>query len=144
MKTSRSDQMTLLIDADDTLWENNIYFEEAIEAFIDFLDHSSLDRDQVRAAIDEIERANATVHGYGSRGFAANLTLCYQHLAERKIGEADLATIMGFGEQILVQDVRLIEGVEETLAVLAGRHRLVVFTKGHAGRAADEDRPLGT
>jgi phosphoglucomutase len=30
---------TLLIDADDTLWENNIYFERAIAAFISFLDH---------------------------------------------------------------------------------------------------------
>ena len=27
----------LLIDADDTLWENNIYFERAIHAFIEFL-----------------------------------------------------------------------------------------------------------
>jgi len=29
----------LLIDGDDTLWENNVYFEQAIEAFIDFLGH---------------------------------------------------------------------------------------------------------
>ena len=25
----------LLIDGDDTLWENNVYFEAAIEAFLD-------------------------------------------------------------------------------------------------------------
>ena len=30
---------TLLIDADDTLWENNIYFERAIARFISFLNH---------------------------------------------------------------------------------------------------------
>ena len=30
---------TLLIDADDTLWENNIYFERAITAFISYLNH---------------------------------------------------------------------------------------------------------
>lgn len=34
--------MNLLIDADDTLWENNIYFERAFDAFCDFLDHSAL------------------------------------------------------------------------------------------------------
>jgi len=28
---------TFLIDADDTLWENNIYFERAIANFISFL-----------------------------------------------------------------------------------------------------------
>ena len=32
----------LIIDADDTLWENNIYFEKAFEEFCQFLDHSSM------------------------------------------------------------------------------------------------------
>ena len=131
VKTSQSNPQTLLIDADDTLWENNIYFEQATEGFIDYLDHSTLDREQVRAAIDEIEIANAAVHGYGSRSFAKNLIHCYQHLAEREIGEEDLATILGFGEMILAQEIRLIDGVEETLEQLASRHRLIMFTKGH-------------
>ena len=39
----------LLVDADDTLWENNIYFEQAIHTFISFLDHSRLSREEVRA-----------------------------------------------------------------------------------------------
>jgi len=32
-----SKSQALLIDADDTLWENNIYFERAIADFISFL-----------------------------------------------------------------------------------------------------------
>ena len=46
----------LLIDADDTLWENNIYFEHAIHAFIEFLNHSRLSPTEVRAVLDEAER----------------------------------------------------------------------------------------
>ena len=38
----------LLIDADDTLWENNIYFERAFDEFAGFLDHSSMTPRQVR------------------------------------------------------------------------------------------------
>ena len=34
----------LIIDADDTLWENNIYFERAFDEFVEFLDHSLLAR----------------------------------------------------------------------------------------------------
>ena len=34
----------LLIDADDTLWENNIYFERAFDEFVAFLDHSAMTR----------------------------------------------------------------------------------------------------
>ncbi len=125
------DTQTLLIDADDTLWENNIYFEQAIEGFIDFLDHSQLSRDQIRAAIDEIELANASVNGYGSEGFAKNLRQCYEHLVERNISDYDLATVIGFGQQILSQDVRLIDGVAQTLERLSTRHHLVIFTKGN-------------
>ena len=53
----------LIVDADDTLWENNIYFERAFDEFIDFLGHSSLGPREVRAILDEIETANAKIHG---------------------------------------------------------------------------------
>ena len=51
--------MNLLIDADDTLWENNIYFERAFDAFCDFLDHSALTPPEVREVLNEIELVNA-------------------------------------------------------------------------------------
>jgi putative hydrolase of the HAD superfamily len=70
----------LLIDADDTLWENNIYFERAFDDFIDFLDHSQLGPTEVRAILDEIELANIKVHGYGAQNFARNLCECYERL----------------------------------------------------------------
>jgi len=54
----------LVIDGDDTLWENNVFFEDAAEAFIDFLDHSSLTRDQVRAALDEVHVVDVDLGGY--------------------------------------------------------------------------------
>ena len=124
-------RQTLIIDADDTLWENNIYFDRAVEAFLDFLAHSALSRVEVRAVLDEIELANLGVHGYGSAAFARNMAQCYEHLAERQIAAADLATVMGFGEQILRQEIEVIADVEATLAELAPRHDLVLFTKGH-------------
>src|SRR5215475_4083775 len=91
----------LIIDADDTLWENNIYFERAFAEFVDFLNHSSLSPVDVRALLDEIETANARVHGYGSTSFGNNLRQCYTDLAEREICEGDLRTVMSFAERIL-------------------------------------------
>lgn len=121
----------LIIDADDTLWENNIYFERAFDRFVEFLDHSALPADEVREVLDEIERVNAQVHGYGSLNFARNLRTCYERLAERAIRPVDLNTVMGFAERILEQPIELIEGVPETLEYLAARHGLTLFTKGH-------------
>ena len=121
---------SLIFDADDTLWENNIYFEEAFERFCDYLDHSALTSDQVRAVLDEIEMANAKIHGYGSKNFARNLATCMQHLAERHVSEADLKTVQEFAHAILDKPMELIDGVEETIAKLSERHTLTIFTKG--------------
>ncbi len=122
----------LIFDADDTLWENNVYFERAIEEFLDVLDHSTLTREEARAALDEIERANAATRGYGARAFAANLRDCYEHLAERHLDEDEIDLVLGFAERILAQEIELIAGVAETLPRLAERHDLTLLTKGHA------------
>ena len=129
-------KQNLIIDADDTLWENNIYFERAFEQFVAFLAHSSMAPQEVRDILDEIERTNAKIHGYGSVNFGRNLAECYRHLAEREISEADLATVINFAERILECPMEVIEGVAETLEYLAGRHDLTLFTKGHV----DEQR----
>ena len=121
----------LIFDADDTLWENNIYFERAFEEFVAFLDHSSLTARQVRDALDEIEAANNRIHGYGSLNFGRNLRQCYQRLAEREIREEDLKTVVRFAERILDCPMEVIPGVPETLEYLAPRHDLTLFTKGH-------------
>jgi len=131
MSPLRVANQTLLIDADDTLWENNIYFEQAVDAFISFLDHSTLSSEQVRSVLDEIELANVAFNGYGSLGFGKHLQMCYEHLVDRHVNDDDLATILGFAEQILLQDIDLLPGVAETLDELSGRHQLVMFTKGN-------------
>lgn len=121
----------LIFDADDTLWENNVYFERAIEEFLDILDHSTLTRAEARAALDEIERANAATRGYGARAFAANLRDCYEHLAEHRLDADEIELVLGFAERILAQEIELIAGVAETLPLLAERHDLTLLTKGH-------------
>jgi len=126
----------LIFDADDTLWENNIYFERAFEEFVEFLAHSSLTAAQVRDVLDEIEAANNRIHGYGTLNFARNLRETYEHLAEREVREEDVRTVVGFAERILQSPMQVIEGVPETLAYLAPKHDLTLFTKGHV----DEQR----
>ena len=125
-------RQNLIIDADDTLWENNIYFEQAFDAFIDFLNHSTLSGPEIRAILDEIELANILVHGYGAANFARNLCQCYERLAERDVAAGDLDLIMRLAEEIMSQPIEIIDGVAETLEYLASRHDLTLFTKGHA------------
>jgi len=126
-----AERQHLIIDADDTLWENNIYFERAFDNFCDFLAHSRMSPAEVRAVLDEIETVNNKIHGYGTANFARNLTECYHKLVERDVGQEDLPMIMSFTEQILHHPIQLIAGVEETLEYLSLRHDLTLFTKGN-------------
>ena len=121
----------LIIDADDTLWENNIFFEKAFDEFVDFLAHSQMTPPQVRDVLDAIEAVNAKIHGYGSMNFGRNLVRTYEKLAQRPIGDRDLATVVAFAERILDHPIILRPGVDDTLGYLSGKHELTLFTKGH-------------
>jgi putative hydrolase of the HAD superfamily len=116
----------LLIDADDTLWENNIYFEQAIHAFIEFLNHSSLSPVEVRAVLDEVER----LMGYGSANFTNSLVETYRRLAEKDIRDEDARHVRQLGEQLRSHPLQLLDGVKETLDYLSTRYDLVMLTKG--------------
>jgi len=150
----RASRQHLVIDGDDTLWENNIFFEAAAEAFIDYLDHSTLTREQVRAALDEVERVNLPRHGYGSAAFGRNLQETFRRLAEGQVLDHELEHLAELGRQVVAQPVQLLAGVEETLVELRGRHDLTLFTKGEqeeqelkverSGLAAHFDRVIVT
>lgn len=126
-----AERQHLIIDADDTLWENNIYFERAFDSFVEFLNHSHLSPEEIRAALDEIELANAKAHGYGALNFARNLCQCYERLVQRHVAPGDAEQIMDLAQGIMEQPIQVIEGVPETLEYLASRHDLILFTKGN-------------
>ena len=122
---------TLLIDADDTLWENNVYFEEAIAGFVERLNHQRLSPPEVRQLLYQVERETILEHGYGSHSFAHSLVKCFEQLSEAPITPALHEFIWGFAHRISSYPVQLIPGVPETLEYLSGRHQLLMVTKGN-------------
>jgi putative hydrolase of the HAD superfamily len=121
---------TLWIDADDTLWENNIYFEQVFEEFVGLVGHPRLGAGAIRAVLDEIELANRARQGYGALSFAGNLRQCYERITGRPAEGTVKQAISELAERILKQPIVLLPGVKETLPYLAARHRLMLFTKG--------------
>ena len=127
---------TLLIDADDTLWENNIYFERAIAAFISYLNHHEYSHEQVREKLNEVERENVRQHGYGLVSFRRALVTCFERLSTGPMTPEKHERIMSFAQSIADQEIELLEGVAETLPVLASRHKLILMTKGNQAEQA--------
>ena len=129
---------TLLIDADDTLWENNIYFERAIASFISLLDHHTYRVEEIREHLIRVERATITERGYGVHSFRQSLVTCFEELSGQPIAPEQHKCIISFAQAIVDQEIELLPSVAGTLAELASRHRLLLVTKGDLTEQMDK------
>ena len=129
---------TLLFDADDTLWENNVHFERAIAAFISYLDHRVHTTEEVREHLNAVERKTVQQFGYGLKSFRRSLIQCFEDLSDLPVTEERHQRILSFVDSIATQEMELLPGVADTLAQLASRHRLILVTKGDSEEQLDK------
>jgi putative hydrolase of the HAD superfamily len=117
---------TLLIDADDTLWENNIYFERVAAEFFAKLAAAGVPEPRAQTVLWQTEQRNIKTTGYGSQAFCASL-----HEVARALGAPELEPWIQEREQwIFHHPIELMPGVAEALPVLQTRNRLILVTKG--------------
>lgn len=124
---------TLLIDADDTLWENNIFYEACLDDFASLMSEQGFDPGEAEQTADRVERERIPQVGYAVEEFARSLVIAYRHLChryDRPFDEDVAAAIMEIGQRPAEYPILLLDGVEETLERLSGRYRLHLLTKG--------------
>lgn len=122
--------VTLLIDADDTLWENNIYFMEVTERFLDEMERLGVEREAARVHLSETERRNIPLHGYGSAAFAHSLGEAFQALAppdDSITAEGLVALARAIHER---DEMEILPGVAQALRHLSQTAQLILVTKG--------------
>jgi putative hydrolase of the HAD superfamily len=124
------DRQTLIFDADDTLWENNVIFERVVDDFVAWVAHPTLDETEIRRILAEIEEANIVTHGYGSTVFLRSLAECFTRLTENPVGAAEQRQLDRFTAAFASGRVELLPAVADVLAELSARHELFLMTKG--------------
>jgi putative hydrolase of the HAD superfamily len=129
-------RQVLLIDADDTLWENNVFFEKTIEHFVTQLETLGYTREYIRHILNETERRNIRQHGYGVRSFRRSLEDTYLKLAGNSARREMVQEIERMAGDFEATPPQILEGVPETLAYLSKHHRLILLTKGEAAEQA--------
>lgn len=129
---------TLFFDADDTLWENGVYFERAITSFISYLDHKVHTVEEVRDHLNTIEKRTILKFGYGLKSFRRSLTQCFEELTSAPVTEDERKRIATFVDSIADREVRLLPMVSQTMPQLALRHRLFLVTKGDKVEQTDK------
>jgi putative hydrolase of the HAD superfamily len=129
-------RMTLLINADDTLWESNIFFEKTLERFFSLVEPFGYARAYARHILNETERLNIRQHGYGVRSFGRSLEQSYIKLAGGLAQRSALEHVNAMVAELESTPPRVLDGVPETLAYLSEHHRMILFTKGEAAEQA--------
>jgi putative hydrolase of the HAD superfamily len=125
--------LTLIVDADDTLWETEIYFEQCIADFGELMATLDFDREEAERTVEEVERERVPQVGYAPEEFARSLVCAYQRLCERydrPIEDEVSDSVWEIGRAMVEYPIVLLDGVAETLARLSGRFRLLLLTKG--------------
>ncbi len=121
---------TLIIDADDTLWENNIHYEAAIDHFLELVGERDKSKKQVRDLLMDVERANVRVHGYGTNSFRQSLLDTLERTNDGPPTRRELRTIEELTHGIANMTLDFLPGVKDTLPRLRKHFRLILFTKG--------------
>jgi putative hydrolase of the HAD superfamily len=121
---------SLIFDADDTLWENNIYFDRAIAEFLALMKPVAPDTSAVCATLRQVEIELIPIGGYGTRNFICALKETCCRLYRGPGGAAYLEAIEHIGERLLQHPLDLRPGVLSTLPRLHQEHQLLLFSKG--------------
>ncbi len=120
------------IDADDTLWHSENRFVETHRRYHELLAaHVDAGVDELEARMLETEQRNLRLFGYGAKAFTLSLIETAIELTAGAIPADDIATIIGWGKDLLDHPVELLDGVEETIDELYARgFGLLLVTKG--------------
>ena len=127
---SNPEKKCLIFDADDTLWENNIFFERAIVEFLGLIAPLAPEPQPVLDLLRQVEQEFIPRWGYGSRNFINALRETFRRLYGSGDGVGYLRAIDQIGERLLNHPIEVLPGVPSTLEALRSRYRLMLFTKG--------------
>ncbi|WP_421806265.1 HAD family hydrolase [Flagellimonas sp.] len=138
MEVDFSNIKTIGFDADDTLWVNETYFRDTEEKFAELLEGYET-KNKIDQELFKMEMANLDSYGYGIKGFMLSMIESALDLSNNKVPQETIAQILELGKKMILHPVELLDGVEEVLAKLSGKYRLIVLTKGDL---LDQERKL--
>ncbi|MCK4559545.1 MAG: HAD hydrolase-like protein [Calditrichia bacterium] len=124
----------LILDADDTLWENNIYYINTAEDFVDLITQSGLSKEKIEQDFQTLERKVVKEMGYGSQNYLYILRTVFEQYAS-VINIQDITPefeeICSEFESHLHTPPKIFPEVPSILAKLGEKYQLYILTKGN-------------
>ena len=128
-KQATGGRLLLCFDADDTLWDNQTYYDEVEEKWMEVMQPYG-SREYLHDELFKVETKNMPTMGYGTKAYCLSLVETALKLSGHTITATDLQRIYDAGTQLLHMPATPFEGVAETLDQLSQHYTLICLTKG--------------
>ncbi|KAA3656584.1 MAG: HAD family hydrolase [Chloroflexi bacterium] len=128
MQFTKSIKM-IAFDADDTLWMNQLFYDEFEAAFTELLSQYFA-KDEVSARLLATENRNVKIFGYGAKSFMLSMIETAVTLSHGTIPPQNIQQIIDLGKAMLTRPIQLLDGVQSVLESLETKYPLMVLTKG--------------
>ncbi len=119
----------IAFDADDTLWHNETLYRDTRQQVIKLLAEYASPA-EIGSRLDEIETSNLRHYGYGAKSFILSIVETAVEISNYQVKAIEIEQILQLGKAMITAEMQLLEGVEETVAVLSETYPLMVITKG--------------
>ncbi len=120
---------TIAFDADDTLWHNEPYFDEAQERFCELFSGFASKQELLTLILNH-QVKNLPLYGFGIKAFTLSMIESALDLTNHQLNGQVVDKIIQIGKDLLQKPVELLPNVEDVLQQLKGKYKLVVATKG--------------
>ncbi|HEY3372576.1 MAG TPA: HAD family hydrolase [Prolixibacteraceae bacterium] len=126
-------------DADDTLWVNEPYFQDAGKQFCRLLKPYIHDMEITAKELFKTEINNLGLYGYGVKAFILSMIETAIRITGGKIKGEEIGSILEMGNAILNMPITLLDDVETVLKKLQPHYLFILVTKGDL---LDQERKL--
>ena len=119
----------VFLDADDTLWESDIFFRKAEAEYVEYMSpYASADvaADMLRRKQEE----NIPVFGYGSKTYMLGMLDAAAALCPYSFDQKMYRDIKGIVTELTMHRFEFLEGAKEVVMALSERYKVVIATKG--------------
>ena len=116
-------------DADDTLWQNEQFFQMTQGRFAELLaDYAA--PDHLAERLEAAERRNLGHYGFGIKGFVLSMIETAIEVTGERVPARVIRQIVEAGQEMLAHPIHLIDGAAAAVEALAPGYTLVLVTKG--------------
>lgn len=119
----------IAFDADDTLWHNEPYFDEAQDKFCELFAGFASKQEILRLILNH-QVNNLPLYGFGIKAFVLSMIESALELTNKNVSGSVTQKILEIGKELLQKPVELLPDVETVLNKLSKKYKLVVATKG--------------